>query len=167
MTFHRTPTAFASYSPFSPGDTVTQGMLVKMAVSVPMLKNLSYPLSQGALTHHLNFLFFQHALPLSQIILPVDSFPFPLLSLLLWVLWKTLGVTSMTLSFLICIMGRKFEFLWDSNTGLLTSILKCVLWLTTELLHSKCHLGCVFLNYAMPLPRKAHWNSFLHQVLSK
>lgn len=26
---------------------------------------------------------------------------------------------------------------------------------------------CSFLNYVVPLPRRAHWSSFLHQVLSK
>lgn len=98
-------------SSFSSGETVAQGTLVTIAVSVPMLKSPSYPLSQGALRRHLNFLPSQRVLPIRRQSCLVDSCPFPLLSLLLWVpvppmSWKTLGVTSMTLSFLIYIMGR-------------------------------------------------------------
>lgn len=50
----------------------------------PMLKSLCYPLSQGALSHHLNFLHPQCILSSARRSCLVDSCLFPFLSLLLW-----------------------------------------------------------------------------------
>lgn len=120
-----TPLHPGAVSSFSAVETVAQGALVRMAVSVPMLRSRSYPLSQGALSHHLNFLQPQCILSSARPSFPVDSCPFPLLSPLLWVpvlpmSWKSLGVTS-KIQFPNLYNGKHKLSLWDSNTGLLTS----------------------------------------------
>lgn len=132
---------------------VAQGSLVRMAVSVPTLKSLSYPLSQGALSHHLRFLLSQRVLSSARQLRLQDSCPFPLLSLLLWGLvppmsWKSSGVTSMTL-FPNLSNGKHKLSLWYANTGLLTSTLRHDLWLTSGSLYSKCHL-CLY--FSKPCP---------------
>lgn len=134
MAFSRMPTNFFSFHCcFFLGETAAQNTLVRTSCLILCWRAL-VTLPQQRLSHHLNFLWSQYVLPLRRTILLGRFLSFSTteptsLSTSSSYELQNLGCNLYDSQFSNLYNGKNKLSLWDSNTGLLISTLKHVLWL--------------------------------------